>query len=106
LGSKGGAPAGDPCKVPRAAHKGGERTLGYKGTKGEKQIPRPSGLVMTTYKREERFFDCASRPEIIKRDFRGKAAGRSAQNDDGAGDRASGISAYNSAEFLGCAKPG
>jgi len=29
-------------KVPRAAHKDGERTLGYKGTKGEKQIPRPA----------------------------------------------------------------
>src|ERR1700720_2863689 len=29
-------------KVPRAAHKGRERTLGYKGTKSEKQIPRPA----------------------------------------------------------------
>ena len=65
-------------KVPRAAHKGGERTLGYKGTKSKKQKAKskkqkadPSarppyrtqnwralgtpvvGLVMTGYKREE-----------------------------------------------------
>jgi hypothetical protein len=29
-------------KVPRAAHKGGERTLGYRGTKSEKQISGPA----------------------------------------------------------------
>jgi hypothetical protein len=35
LGSKGEYP--QRPKVPRAAHKGGERTLGYKGTKSKKQ---------------------------------------------------------------------
>jgi hypothetical protein len=40
LENKGGAPA--RSKVPRAAHKDGERTLGYKGPKSRKQIPRPA----------------------------------------------------------------
>jgi hypothetical protein len=36
LESKGWGTRKGP-KVPRAAHKGGERTLGYKGTKSKKQ---------------------------------------------------------------------
>ena len=35
----------------------------------------PAGLGMTTDKREEGFFGCASRPEIVNRDFRRKGGG-------------------------------